>query len=66
MKFNSMKMKNYWCKTLYVSLYLIVFASVACQGQRNKKEVVYRDYTHMEADLLDSCLLYTSDAADEL
>ena len=49
-----MKMKNYWCKALYVSLYLIAFASVTCQGQRNKKEVVYRDYTRMEADLLDS------------
>ena len=49
-----MKMMNYWCKFFFVGLYLIVFASVACQGQRNKKEVVYRDYTHMEADLLDS------------
>ena len=49
-----MKMMNYWCKFFCVGLYLIVFASVACQGQRNKKEVVYRDYTRMEADLLDS------------
>ena len=49
-----MKIMNYWCKFLCVGLYLIVFGSVACQGQKNKKEVVYRDYTHMEADLLDS------------
>ena len=38
-----MKMMNYWCKFFFVGLYLIVFASVACQGQRNKKEVVYRE-----------------------
>ena len=49
-----MKMINYWRKFLSIGLYLVVFGTVACQGQKNEKEVVYRDYTHMEADLLDS------------
>mgnify|MGYP001390662626 FL=1 len=49
-----MKIMKYWCKFLCIGLYLVVFASVICQAQRKEKEVVYRDYTHMEADLLDS------------
>lgn len=49
-----MKFMNYWCKFLCIGLYLVIFDSVVCLGQKNKKEVVYRDYTHMETSLLDS------------
>lgn len=45
---------NYWYKFLCIGLYLVVSGSVICQAQRKEKEVVYRDYTHMEANLLDS------------
>lgn len=48
---DSVKIMNYWCK-FFVGLYLVVFSFMVCQGQ--SKEVIYRDYTHMETDLLDS------------
>ncbi|WP_278366290.1 MULTISPECIES: S1 family peptidase [Butyricimonas] len=49
-----MNIMNYWSKFLCLGLCLIVSGSVVCQGQENEKEVVYRDYMRMEADLLDS------------
>lgn len=49
-----MKIMNYWRKFLCIALCWVISDSVVCQGQKNEKEVVYRDYTHMETDLLDS------------
>ncbi len=54
LKSTSMKIMNYWRKFLCIALCWVISDSVVCQGQKNGKEVVYRDYTHMEADLLDS------------
>lgn len=48
-----MKIMNYWRKFLCIALCWVISDSVVCQGQKNEKEVVYRDYTHMEADLLE-------------
>ena len=36
-----MKMINYWRKFLSIGLYLVVFGTVACQGQKNEKEDAY-------------------------
>ena len=33
-----MKMINYWRKFLSIGLYLVVFGTVACQGQKKTKK----------------------------
>ncbi len=49
-----MKIMNYWRKFLCIALCWVISDSVVGQGQKNEKEVVYRDYTRQEAALLDS------------